>query len=120
MGEAGLARTFDTIKETTGLDLVNLINQTMSTKQGNKELVAAIESQKPVENQSNTDNERNQSNNPNNALKRGVLLRITTSGLRSKAELMMSSGSKARVATLKEFSTADSGKSGTQVLLSSQ
>ena len=57
MGEAGLARTFDTIKETTGLDLVNLINQTMSTKQGNKELVAAIESQKPVENQSNTDND---------------------------------------------------------------
>ena len=57
MGEAGLARTFDTIKETTGLDLVNLINQTMATKQGNKELVAAIESQKPVENQSNTDND---------------------------------------------------------------
>ena len=26
MGEAGLARTFDTIKETTGLDLVNLID----------------------------------------------------------------------------------------------
>ena len=57
MGEAGLARTFDTIKETTGLDLVNLINQTMSTKQGNKELVAAIESQKPVENQPDTDND---------------------------------------------------------------
>ena len=57
MGEAGLARTFDTIKETTGLDLVNLINQTMSTKQANKELVAAIESQKPVENQPNTDND---------------------------------------------------------------
>ncbi len=42
MGEAGLARTFDTIKETTGLDLVALINDTMSTKQGNKELVQAV------------------------------------------------------------------------------
>ncbi|WP_430609490.1 flotillin family protein [Enterococcus sp. DIV0876] len=42
MGEAGLARTFDTIKETTGLDLVGLINDTMSTKQGNKELVGAL------------------------------------------------------------------------------
>jgi Uncharacterized protein conserved in bacteria len=42
MGEAGLARTFDTIKETTGLDLVNLINGTMATTQGNKELVGAI------------------------------------------------------------------------------
>lgn len=42
MGEAGLARTFDTIKETTGLDLVGLINDTMSTKQGNKELVQAV------------------------------------------------------------------------------
>lgn len=44
MGEAGLARTFDTIKETTGLDLVGLINETMATKQGNKEIVQAIES----------------------------------------------------------------------------
>lgn len=43
MGEAGLARTFDTIKETTGLDLINLINESMAVKQGNKELVAAIE-----------------------------------------------------------------------------
>ncbi|HIY58655.1 MAG TPA: flotillin family protein [Candidatus Tetragenococcus pullicola] len=43
IGEAGLARTFDTIKETTGLDLVSLINETMSTKQGNKELVQAVE-----------------------------------------------------------------------------
>lgn len=42
MGDAGLARTFDTIKETTGLDLVNLINETLSTKQGNKELVEAV------------------------------------------------------------------------------
>jgi flotillin len=42
MGEAGLARTFDTIKETTGLDLVGLINDTMSTKQGNKELVQVV------------------------------------------------------------------------------
>lgn len=42
MGEAGLARTFDTIKETTGLDLVSLINDSMATKQGNKELVQAI------------------------------------------------------------------------------
>jgi len=30
------------IKETTGLDLVALINDTMSTKQGNKELVQAV------------------------------------------------------------------------------
>lgn len=43
MGEAGLARTFDTIKETTGLDLVQLINESMAVKQGNKELVAAVE-----------------------------------------------------------------------------
>ncbi|MHC5268018.1 flotillin family protein [Enterococcus sp. LJL98] len=43
MGEAGLARTFDTIKETTGLDLVTLINESMALKQGNKELVAAVE-----------------------------------------------------------------------------
>ena len=42
MGEAGLARTFDTIKETTGLDLVNLINGSMAATQGNKELVEAI------------------------------------------------------------------------------
>lgn len=47
LGEAGLARTFDTIKETTGLDLVSLINDTMSTKQGNKELVAAIDNKGP-------------------------------------------------------------------------
>ena len=46
MGEAGLARTFDTIKETTGLDLVTLINETMARKQGNQELVAAIEQSK--------------------------------------------------------------------------
>lgn len=46
MGEAGLARTFDTIKETTGLDLVALINETMARKQGNQELVAAIEQSK--------------------------------------------------------------------------
>lgn len=46
MGEAGLARTFDTIKETTGLDLVALINETMSRKQANQELVAAIQSVK--------------------------------------------------------------------------
>lgn len=46
MGEAGLARTFDTIKETTGLDLVALINETMARKQGNQELVAAIEESK--------------------------------------------------------------------------
>ena len=46
MGEAGLARTFETIKETTGLDLVNLINETMSRKQANQEIVAAIEGQK--------------------------------------------------------------------------
>lgn len=45
MGEAGLARTFETIKETTGLDLVHLINDTMAQKQGNKELVRAIEKQ---------------------------------------------------------------------------
>ena len=43
MGEAGLARTFETIKETTGLDLVQLINESMAVKQGNKELVAAVE-----------------------------------------------------------------------------
>ena len=42
MGEAGLARTFDTIKETTGLDLINLINESMATRQGNKELVEAV------------------------------------------------------------------------------
>ena len=42
MGEAGLARTFDTIKETTGLDLVHLINGSLATTQGNKELVGAI------------------------------------------------------------------------------
>ncbi|MGX7196635.1 flotillin family protein [Enterococcus olivae] len=42
MGEAGLARTFDTIKETTGLDLVGLINDTMAARQGNKEIVQAI------------------------------------------------------------------------------
>ncbi|MBM7710282.1 putative membrane protein YqiK [Enterococcus lemanii] len=42
MGEAGLARTFDTIKETTGLDLANLINESMATRQGNKELVEAV------------------------------------------------------------------------------
>lgn len=46
MGEAGLARTFETIKETTGLDLVNLINETMSRKQANQEIVAALEGQK--------------------------------------------------------------------------
>lgn len=46
MGEAGLARTFDTIKETTGLDLIALINETMARKQGNQELVAAIEQSK--------------------------------------------------------------------------
>ena len=46
MGEAGLARTFDTIKETTGLDLVTLINETMSRKQANQELVEAIHSVK--------------------------------------------------------------------------
>lgn len=46
MGEVGLARTFETIKETTGLDLVNLINETMSRKQANQEIVAAIEGQK--------------------------------------------------------------------------
>lgn len=46
MGEAGLARTFDTIKETTGLDLVGLINESMATKQGNKEIVQAIESKR--------------------------------------------------------------------------
>lgn len=43
MGQAGLARTFETIKETTGLDLVGLINDTMATKQGNKEVVQALE-----------------------------------------------------------------------------
>lgn len=48
MGEAGLARTFDTIKETTGLDLVSLINDTMSTRNGNKELVAAVKESAPV------------------------------------------------------------------------
>ena len=42
MGQAGLARTFDTIKETTGLDLVNLINDSLSTRNGNRELVAAV------------------------------------------------------------------------------
>ena len=42
MGQAGLARTFDTIKETTGLDLVNLINDSLSTRSGNRELVAAV------------------------------------------------------------------------------
>ena len=46
MGEAGLARTFETIKETTGLDLVNLINETMSRKQANQEIVAALEGQR--------------------------------------------------------------------------
>lgn len=43
MGQAGLARTFDTIKETTGLDLVHLINETMATRQGNKEMVEVLE-----------------------------------------------------------------------------
>lgn len=47
MGQAGLARTFDTIKETTGLDLVHLINESMAQKQGNKELVAAIKETTP-------------------------------------------------------------------------
>ena len=49
MGEAGLARTFDTIKETTGLDLVNLINESMAVRQGNKEVVAAIDGTRPIE-----------------------------------------------------------------------
>ena len=51
MGEAGLARTFDTIKETTGLDLVSLINDTMSTRNGNKELVAAVKEVTPTKQQ---------------------------------------------------------------------
>ncbi|MFR4285488.1 MAG: flotillin family protein [Enterococcus italicus] len=42
MGQAGLARTFDTIKETTGLDLVSLINDSMAVNKGNKELVEAV------------------------------------------------------------------------------
>ncbi|WP_368250745.1 flotillin family protein [Enterococcus sp. 2201sp1_2201st1_B8_2201SCRN_220225] len=42
MGQAGLARTFETIKETTGLDLVNLINDSLSTRSGNRELVEAV------------------------------------------------------------------------------
>lgn len=42
MGQAGLARTFETIKETTGLDLVTLINDSMAVNKGNKELVEAI------------------------------------------------------------------------------
>lgn len=54
MGEAGLARTFDTIKETTGLDLVSLINDTMSTRNGNKELVAAVKESTPVVTESAT------------------------------------------------------------------
>lgn len=49
MGEAGLARTFDTIKETTGLDIVNLINESMAVRQGNKEVVAAIDGTRPIE-----------------------------------------------------------------------
>lgn len=48
MGEAGLARTFDTIKETTGLDLVSLINDTMSNRAGNQELVAAVKEATPA------------------------------------------------------------------------
>lgn len=47
MGQAGLARTFETIKETTGLDLVTLINDSMATTKGNRELVDAIAA-KPV------------------------------------------------------------------------
>lgn len=46
MGQAGLARTFETIKETTGLDLVNLINETLATRSGNKDIVTALEENK--------------------------------------------------------------------------
>ncbi len=55
MGEAGLARTFETIKETTGLDLIGLINETMAVKQGNKELVQAIENHDIAETASEAD-----------------------------------------------------------------
>ncbi|MEO1781303.1 flotillin family protein [Enterococcus diestrammenae] len=48
MGQAGLARTFETIKETTGLDLVTLINDSMSTRTGNRELVAAVTEAQPA------------------------------------------------------------------------
>ena len=44
MGQAGLARTFETIKETTGLDLITLINDSMATTKGNRELVEAVQS----------------------------------------------------------------------------
>ncbi|GCF95769.1 flotillin [Enterococcus florum] len=47
LGEAGLARTFDTIKETTGLDLVTLINDSMAVRKGNQEVVEALK-QAPV------------------------------------------------------------------------
>jgi len=43
MGQAGLARTFETIKETTGLDLITLINDSMATTKGNRELVEAVQ-----------------------------------------------------------------------------
>ncbi|MGX7328415.1 flotillin family protein [Enterococcus bulliens] len=43
MGQAGLARTFETIKETTGLDLITLINDSTATTKGNRELVEAVQ-----------------------------------------------------------------------------
>ena len=45
LGEAGLARTFDTIKETTGLDLVTLINDSMATRKGTEDIVNTLQQQ---------------------------------------------------------------------------
>lgn len=45
LGEAGLARTFDTIKETTGLDLVTLINDSMATRKGTEDIVSTLQQQ---------------------------------------------------------------------------
>ncbi|MFR3684643.1 MAG: flotillin family protein [Enterococcus sp.] len=45
LGEAGLARTFDTIKETTGLDLVTLINNSMATRKGTEDIVNTLQQQ---------------------------------------------------------------------------
>lgn len=43
MGEAGLARTFETIKETTGLDLPQLMTESLAQNKGNQALTDAVE-----------------------------------------------------------------------------
>ena len=106
MGRSRLARTFDNYqRETTGPIYSISINQNHALPKTRKQrVVAAIESQKPVEKstrhrQWHPTNRITQTTHSNDAF----LLRITTSGLRSKAELMMSSDEQSEGSNLEKI-----------------